>query len=270
MKKIAIIQARFTSSRLPGKVLMPIEGRPMLGWVVERVRRARSLDETIVATTTDASDDALAAYCEQADYAYRRGSLYDVLDRFYQIAHDVQAGVIVRITADCPFIDPAEIDRTVAEFLKTGADFAANRLPPPWKRTYPIGLDIEVSTFSALERAWREAQEPYQREHVMPYLYMNSPVFDVQGFQGFNGVQTGQFRVLYLNDAEDHGELRWTVDTAADLELVRRIAHHFAGRDDFTWREVLEYYNAQPELAEINADIVHKNVNDYDQRGYRG
>ncbi len=265
--KIAIIQARYTSSRLPGKVLMPIEGRPMLAWVVERVRRAHLVDETVVATTTDATDDALAAYCERAAYPYRRGSLYDVLDRYYQTARDYQADVIVRITADCPFIDPAEIDRTMRIFMDTQADFAANRLPPPWKRTYPIGLDTEVCTFAALERAWREAKESYQREHVMPYLYMNSPVFDAHEFKGFKELQSGQYRVIYVNDGGDYGDIRWTVDTAPDLELVRSIARHFAGRDDFTWREVLDLYLSRPELAAINAGIVHKTVHDVDGRG---
>lgn len=267
MKKVAIIQARFASSRLPGKVLMPIEGRPMLGWVVERVRRANCVDETIVATTTDASDDDLAAYCHRVGYPYYRGSLYDVLDRYYQTARDCRADVVVRITADCPFIDPQEIDHTVREFTNAGADFAANRLPPPWKRTYPIGLDTEVCTFAALEKAWQEASEPYQREHVMPYLYMHSPVFDAAAFEGFTGLSPGQYRVIYVNDGGDYGDLRWTVDTAADLELVRSIAHHFAGRDDFSWRDVLDFYLSKPELAEINAGIAHKTVHDVDDRG---
>lgn len=266
MKKIAIIQARYASSRLPGKVLMPIEGRPMLAWVVERVRRASLVDETVVATTTDATDDALAEYCERNAYPYRRGSLYDVLDRYYQTACDYRADAIIRITADCPFIDPAEIDRTIRVFMDSRADFAANRLPPPWKRTYPIGLDTEVCTFAALEKAWREAKEPYQREHVMPFLYMNSPVFDAQDFKGFSGLQSGQFRVIYVNDGGDYGDLRWTVDTASDLELVRKIARHFTGRDDFAWRDVLDFYLSRPALSEINADVVHKTVHDVDDR----
>jgi len=270
MKIIAIIQARFASSRLPGKVLMPIEDRAMLGWVVERVRRAECVDETVVATTTDVSDDALASYCERAKYPYQRGSPYDVLDRYYQTARQHQADAIIRITADCPFIDPQEIDHTVREFMNAQADFAANRLPPPWKRTYPIGLDTEVCTFAALERAWQEASEPYQREHVMPYLYMHAPVFDAATFKDFSGLHPGQFRVIYVNDAGEYGDIRWTVDTAADLKLVRSIAHLFAGRDDFSWREILDFYMSRPELAEINAGVVHKTVHDVDERNLSG
>ncbi|HEX9017549.1 MAG TPA: glycosyltransferase family protein, partial [Anaerolineaceae bacterium] len=171
MRTVAIIQARMSSSRLPGKVLLDIAGQPMLAHVVERTRRASSIDDVIVATTTDPSDDALAAFCSKRGYAVYRGSMFDVLDRFYGAARLARAEVIVRVTADCPVIDPAVVDQVVKAFHDQQADFACNRLPPPWHRTWPIGLDTEVCSFSGLERAWKEAVLPYEREHVMPFFY---------------------------------------------------------------------------------------------------
>ncbi len=243
-RTVAIIQARMTSTRLPGKVLQDIAGRPMLAWTVERARRATTLDDVTVATTTDLSDDPLEAYCREQGYPCARGSLNDVLDRYYQAAKQFGADVIVRLTSDCPLIDPDVIDTTVLRFRESGVDFAANRLPPPWKRTYPIGLDTEVCRFSALERAWTEAREKYEREHVMPYLYD----------------QPGRFRTLLVNTEPDYGHLRWTVDTPQDLEAVRGIVAALGNRDDFTWLDVLEITRRRPELRAINAGIHHKSL----------
>jgi len=242
---ILIIQARMGSTRLPGKVLKDIAGRPMLAWVVERARKAQSVTEVVVATTTEKSDDPIAAFCAQMGYACTRGSQNDVLDRYYQAARQFQADVVVRVTADCPLIDPAEIDHVVREFQQSGVDFAANRLPPPFGRTYPIGLDTEVCTFAALERTWREAKEPYQREHVMPYIYE----------------VPGRFKVLRVDHDPDYGDLRWTVDTAQDLELVRVIFERMAGRDNFGWLDVLELFQREPELARLNAGVGQKFYN---------
>jgi len=249
-RTVAIIQARMASSRLPGKVLLNISGQPMLGWVVERTKRARLLDEVGVATTVNESDDPIVEFCQVRGYPVYRGSEFDVLDRYYQAARFFRAEVVVRITADCPLIDWNVIDHTVRQFFEQGVDFAANRLPPPWKRTYPIGLDTEVCTFAALERAWHEAKEPFEREHVMPYLYD----------------QDGRFRVLVVHHDPDYGALRWTVDTPEDLEVIRRVFAYFKGRDDFGWLEVLKLFEQHPELAEINAQIQHKAATDIDER----
>src|SRR5512141_3008415 len=148
---IAIIQGRMSSSRLPGKILADIGGQPMLQRVFLRTSRATTVTETIFATTTDPSDDPVAEYCEVSGIPFLRGSLYDVLDRYYQAAIKMKADVVVRITADCPVIDPMLIDDVVNTVTSREFDFAANRLPPPWNRTYPIGLDTEVCTFAALE-----------------------------------------------------------------------------------------------------------------------
>lgn len=256
------------SSRLPGKVLLDIGGRPMLERVVERARRAGSLRQVVVATTVDPSDDPVERLCRERDYPCYRGSAQDVLDRYYQAARLFSAEIIVRITADCPLIDPQVIDRTVYAFLGLDVgdnaspglrglslsslpyDFAANRLPPPWGRTYPIGLDVEVCTFTALEQAWKEAVLPHQREHVMPFFYENPE----------------RFRILLVDHDKDYGALRWTVDTPQDLELLRRIYAHFEGRDDFSWLEVLALFERQPELRQINAQIQPKHYQAVDER----
>ena len=263
---IAIIQGRMASSRLPGKVLLDLGGKPMLGRVVERIRRAKKLDGFIVATTGDVSDDPVEGYCRQAGYPVFRGDMFDVLDRFYQAACQVKAEIIVRVTADCPVIDPALLDQTVDEFFRSAADFGANRLPPPWKRTYPIGLDVEVCTFQALERAWKEADQKFQREHVMPYFYEGIPAnaFDPTGNSLV--VSPRGFRVLLLNHQPDLGSLRWTVDTPEDLELMRQVYARFGGRDDFSWLDVLELFQREPELSRLNAGIHHKTAFDEDAR----
>ena len=274
----AIIQARMTSSRLPGKVMQDLAGEPMLVRVVERVRRAQRLDQVVVATTLDPTDDPLAELCQQRGIACFRGNMHDVLDRYYQTACMVKAEVIVRVTADCPLIDPQLIDHTVGVFLEPEAnvlcrtnisvsplpvdqrfpfDFVANRFPPPWQRTYPIGLDTEVCSFLALERAWKEAVQKHQREHVMPYLYDDIGIaFD----------QPSRFRVCRVDHIKDYGKLRWTVDTPPDLELVRLIFARFAGRIDFSWLEVLGLYENEPELAQVNSGTLHKTAFDIDTR----
>jgi spore coat polysaccharide biosynthesis protein SpsF len=184
--------------------------------------------------------------CSERGYAFYRGSHLDVLDRYYQAARQFEADVIVRLTADCPLIDPEVINHVVHEFLHQGVDFAANRLPPPLGRTFPIGLDVEVCKFGALERAWKEANLPYQREHVMPYLYE----------------QEGRFKILLVNHDPDYGHLRWTVDTPEDLEVIRRIFAHFNQSTDFSWTDILALYHSDPSLAAINAQVRHKGYRD--------
>jgi spore coat polysaccharide biosynthesis protein SpsF len=250
LRIVVIIQARMSSSRLPGKVLKDIAGKPMLVRVAERASRADLVDLVGIATTGNKSDDAIVELCHQQGYPVWRGSEFDVLDRFYQAAKSFQADVIVRLTADCPVIDPAVIDKTIQAFLDAGVDFAATRLPPPWKRTYPIGLDVEVCSLAGLERAWNEADQPYQREHVMPYFYD----------------QEGRFRILILNNDKDYGSMRWTVDTQEDLVLIRHIFERFPGRDDFSWQEILDLFQREPELADVNAHVRHKVGKEVDHR----
>lgn len=249
-RTVAIIQARMSSSRLPGKVLKDIAGQPMLLRVVERARRASAVDLVMVATTTDPSDDPIENLCREHGIACYRGSMFDVLDRFFGAARQAEADVIVRITADCPLIDPRVIDQVVEAFHSTGADFACNRLPPPWHRTWPIGLDTEVCSFQGLERAWKEAVLPYEREHVMPFFYD----------------QEGRFKVFVVEHEPDYGEMRWTVDTAEDLHLLREIFDRFGGGNAFTWEDVLHLVEREPQLALINAGIRHKIGTEVDSR----
>jgi spore coat polysaccharide biosynthesis protein SpsF len=294
--KLAIIQARMSSSRLPGKVMLDIAGQPMLQHVIRRAKRASLVDQVLVATTTDPSDDVVERLCLQQELACYRGNLTDVLDRFYQAALQQHADVVIRLTGDCPLLDPDLIDLTLLAFLDQPLsrdesnikqvmnkdasnfypfDFAANRLPPPWQRTLPIGLDVEVCTFGALERAWRQAGELHQREHVMPYVYegLSLQQLDrVEGGEWYRQRSTTPrgFRVVVLNHHPDYGSLRWTVDTQEDLEFVRQVYGHFEGQDGFSWQQVLALIEREPELTLINAGVMHKSAFDVDSRGKKG
>lgn len=207
-RRVAIIQARMSSSRLPGKVLMPIAGQPAILFMCERVRRARSIDTLCVATSVDPSDDALAACVEQAGIAVHRGSLDDVLDRFTAAARGHEAGLAVRLTGDCPLIDPELIDRVVALVAEAGFDYASNIDPP----TYPDGLDVEAMTMAALEQAAAEARLGSEREHVTLFIRNRQD----------------RFRAGLVSSPIDLSALRWTVDYADDLALVRRLAEGVA------------------------------------------
>ena len=272
---VAIIQGRMSSSRLPGKILADIAGQPMLQRVFVRTSRSASVSQTLFATTTDSSDDPVAEYCDFSGIPFTRGSLYDVLDRYYQTAKSAQADVVVRITADCPVVDPELIDDVVNTVISEQSsvnsepfDFVCNRLPPPYHRTYPIGLDIEACTFNALEQAWKKAKEPQHREHVMPYFYEG-----VQLITDNRLLETGTsprgYNIALLHHTTDFGGYRWTVDTPEDLEFMRQIYAHFNGRDDFLWKEVLDLVHDNPELMKINAGVQHKTLKDVDKRALK-
>lgn len=226
------------SSRLPGKVLAEVAGQPMLWHVVRRVRQARCLDEVVVATSSEPGDDAVAAFCQSIAVSHFRGSEGDVLDRYYQAARQYRAGAVVRITADCPLIDPQVIDRVVDEFVASGCDYAANII----HRTYPHGLDTEVCQFAALATAWRDAQLAFEREHVTPYLR-----------------DSGRFTLR--NVARDvplaPGYYRWTVDEARDLAFIRAVYRCLGTSDVFGWRTVVELVEAHAEIAALNAGVLH-------------
>lgn len=241
-KIIAIAQGRSGSQRLPRKILMPVEGEPMMARVIERLRRARSLSEVVVATTTDSDDDAVEELSATRGWNCFRGSHHDVLDRYYQAAKKYQADVVVRITCDCPLIEPEVVDRVVNAFVAQmpKVDYVSNVLEP---RTYPRGLDTEVFSFAALERSWREGKLPLHREHVTPYIYQNPQLFRMQA-------------VRHERDYSGH---RWTVDTVEDMELVRRIYGHF-GHDRFGWLEVLELLDQHPDWVAINRAIEQKKL----------
>ena len=237
MKVVAIIQARMGSSRLPGKVLEDIAGRSMLYRVVSRLRAAQLIDQLLVATTTLAKDDAIVEECQNCGVPSYRGDEGDVLDRYFRAAESGRADVVVRITSDCPLIDPEITDKTIRAFLREQPAYASNTLV----RTYPRGLDTEVISRSALTRAWREARQPYEREHVTPYI----------------AEHPADFQLLSVTGAEDYSAHRWTVDTLEDLAFVRAI---YSRHEDamFSWREVLKLLEREPELADLNRSVMQK------------
>ena len=202
---LAILQARMTSSRLPGKVMAPVLGEPMIGRQIERLRRSVQIDRLIVATSAEPSDDALAAYCLSLGLGVVRGALDDVLGRFATaLADHPDADVVVRLTADCPLADPVVIDAVIARHHAAGADYTSNTLGT---RTYPHGLDAEVVRAEVLLQAARLADDPYEREHVTPYIYRRPEVFRLAG----------------VTRRPSLARLRWTVDVADDLAFVRGV-----------------------------------------------
>jgi spore coat polysaccharide biosynthesis protein SpsF len=234
----AIIQARMSSTRLPGKVLLDLAGEPMLARVVERTRRAQTVDRVIVATTVEPVEDPIVELCRARGWNVFRGSRDDVLDRYYQAALADRADPIVRITSDCPLIDPTVIDRVTARVGGT-VDYASNINP---RRTFPRGLDVEAFSFAALSAAWHEDRDPSGREHVTPFLYRRPQRFCV---------------ALVESDRPETASHRWSVDTPEDYELLKRIYAEFPG-DDFTWEEVLTLLGRHPDWAEINRHIEQK------------
>jgi spore coat polysaccharide biosynthesis protein SpsF (cytidylyltransferase family) len=236
VKRLLVVQARMGSERLPGKVLLDVGGKTMLERVLARARRAARVDEAVVATTRLRRDDGLAEKALALGAAVHRGEEDDVLDRFYGAARERGADVVVRVTADCPLIDPSVIDKVVDAL--EGADFAANTL----KRTYPRGLDVEVCTFRALERAWREAKADHERAHVFPYIYGHPELFALRG----------------VEEPDDHSGMRWTVDTPEDLAFVRGVYQGFGGDDRMEWRRVAGWLREHPEVAAMNGGVRQK------------
>ena len=239
MKIIAIVQARMGSTRLPGKVLKDLAGRTVLERVVSRVERCRLVQETIVATSTNPADDRIVEECARLRVRVFRGSETDVLDRYFRAAEAAAAQAIVRITSDCPLIDPELSDRTVQAFLDERADYASNVL----ERTYPRGLDTEVMMLEALRIAFHEAKAAPQREHVTPFLYQHPE----------------RFRLVSVKGERDYSQHRWTLDTPEDLEFLQAVYARL-GDEAFTWQDALRLVEDKPGLTEINRGVVQKTV----------
>jgi len=232
IKTVALIQARMTSSRLPGKVLKDIGGCPMLLRVVDRAKQAKNIDIVAVITSMHESDDAIEQCCNENGVQVFRGNLDDVLDRYYQAAIHFQADNIVRITADCPLLDPAISDLVVVTFKNGDYDYVSNTI----ECTYPDGLDTEVFRFDALKRAWQLANLKSEREHVTAYIYKHPELF----------------RLGIVMHSEDYSELRWTVDNQADLDFVRSVYANFDS-NHFGMTEILRFMEEHPEVSSINA-----------------
>ena len=240
MNVAAIIQARMASTRLPGKVLAEVGGRSMLEQVCRRVARAETIGRVLVATTTEPADEAIVAECGRIGLECFRGSEADVLDRYCRAAEAAEADVVVRITSDCPLIDPGVIDEVAGRFLAERPDYASNTLT----RTWPRGLDTEAIAATALARAGRQATEPHQRSHVTPYVYEHPEAF----------------RLLEVRGPGDNGDARWTVDQPEDLRFVREVYRRLGGSVTFTWEDVMGLVAREPALAEINRDVHQKSI----------
>jgi spore coat polysaccharide biosynthesis protein SpsF len=239
----AIVQARMGSTRLPGKALVDIAGMSMLARVIDRTRRCRLIQRIVIATTVKPHDDAIVEHAREIGVDVYRGDEEDVLDRYYQAALTFPCDVVVRITSDCPLLDPGIADQVVRPLLLPGSviDYRANTL----ERTYPRGLDVEAVPFTTLERVWRDARSFHERAHVFPHVYEHPEKFVLSG----------------MSDPVDRSYMRWTVDTAEDLAFVRAIYAELATRE-FSWLDVLRVIDAHPGLLEINAQVRQKSAHD--------
>jgi spore coat polysaccharide biosynthesis protein SpsF (cytidylyltransferase family) len=235
MNVVAIIQARMSSARLPGKVLMPLANKLVLGHIVERLSYCKMIDKIVIATSNDASDDLVSDYCKNKNIDFYRGSLDDVLDRYYQVGKIHHADPIVRITGDCPVIDPVVVDAVITGFLSGEYDLYG------LGGKFPDGLDCSVFSFSAIEKAWKEAKLLSEREHVGPYIENNPHLFRNGALELFQGL----------------AQHRWTLDEPNDYKLLSKIFNELYRPDSpFLTHEVLQFIQNNPKLSAINSKIV--------------
>lgn len=234
MNTVAIIQARMSSSRLPGKILMELAGKPMLLNILERVSRAKKIDKIVVATSNEQTDDEVESFLKKHDYNCFRGNLNNVLDRFYHCAKKYDSNIVVRLTADNALVDPGIIDEAIDVFRKENVDYLY------YKASLPLGMCIEVFSFDALEKAYSEATNLECLEHVTPYIRNNTHLFKV---------------LNYKNAAEEnHSGLRFTMDTKEDFEFVSNIYNQFSS-NDFSYKDVMGVLSSHPDWVMINANV---------------
>jgi len=253
MKVTAIIQARMGSSRLPGKVLMDIAGKPMLEHIVERLKKCQRLDEIIIATTNLPEDKILLKFANERGYKISTGSAYDVLSRYLKVAHEAETDYIVRICADCPLIDPEVVDKIIKKHLNSeNVDYTSNCI----KRTFPLGLDAEIFSTEVLEKEERLAKEAYCREHVTIFIREHPEIFSLQNFEA-----RGILRMP---------SLRLTVDTPEDMRLIRVIySELYDGINIVDIKKVIRLFKLRPELRDINIHIKQKSEREVDERYFR-
>lgn len=243
MKTVITIEARMLSSRLPGKVLLPILGKPMLELMIERLRRVKQADAIVIATTVDPSCDPIEELAHRLGVGCLRGSEDDVLDRVLQAARSADADLIVETTGDCPLIDPGVIDRIIEEFHAREVDYSANVLRPTW----PRGLDVQVFPRAVLERVASLTQDPADREHVSLYIYEHPEIFRL------HNVESGL--------APEIADLRLTVDTPQDFDLISRIyGALYPTQPDFRIADILKVLDAHPDWRDLNREIRQKAV----------
>ncbi|MEY9979961.1 cytidylyltransferase domain-containing protein [Lysinibacillus sp. RC79] len=241
MKIVGIVQARMSSTRLPGKVLKEVNRKPLLAYQIERMRKSSLIDELVIATTPNGNDDIIRL-CDKLDVSYYIGSESDVLARYYEAAKKYEADVIVRMTSDCPLIDPKIIDNVIQYYIDRQCDYASNTQV----RTFPRGMDTEVFSIKSLENAYLNANLEYEREHVTPYLYLNPSQFNIK---------------QYIQSDADDSQLRLTVDTSEDFDLISKLISKLYPIDEnFNLSMILEELKNNPELVKINKHIVQKKL----------
>jgi len=239
MKIVAIIQARMGSSRLPNKVMMPISETPILGWMIERVSACSEIDEIVIATTTSRQDDLIANFFQGSGCSIFRGSEHDVLDRYYRAAKKFNADLIVRITGDCPLLDPRILKEMIEYFLSERPDFLSNSEPLP--SSWPDGMDISIITIEALTKAWLSSRKPSEREHVTFYFW-NNP---------------NQFKCRRIEHIPDLSNYRITLDYEEDFELIKRVIENFGAKDseklkNISMDQIINFIKDDPGLYKIN------------------
>lgn len=236
-KVVAIIQARVSSTRLPGKVLLDIQGQTVLEHIIKRVSHSKLIGQIVIATTIKKEDLAIVKLCADNGKTIYRGSENDVLDRFYQASMLFGAIHIVRITADCPLIDPGVIDEIITLHLKNSADFTSNTI----NETYPDGLDAEVFTFHALKKTWENAKLNSEREHVTIYMKKNP----------------ADFKLCSLEYSMNLSDKRWTLDEQRDYEFIKIIYQNLYQKDKlFDMSDILDFLQSHPEVEKINSGII--------------
>ncbi len=243
MRTVIIVQARMTSTRLPGKILKRVLGKTLLEYQYERLRRVRHADEIVIATTTNEMDQPIVEWCERLGAACFRGSEHDVLARYHGAAVQYRADIVVRVTSDCPLIDPIVIDQVIGYYLDhiASCDYVSNCQ----MRTYPRGMDVEVFSRQALNEAFAEAIEPTEREHVTPFIYHHPE----------------RYRLASITFTENQSHHRWTVDTPEDFELVEKILTEiYPARPSFTLTDLLDLLRQHPDWAGINAHVEQKKL----------
>jgi spore coat polysaccharide biosynthesis protein SpsF len=233
---VAIIQARMGSTRLPGKVLLDLGGKSVLGHVISRIRAVANVNQVVVATTVQAADEAIVREARRHGALSYRGSEQDVLARYYEAAREQKAEAVVRITSDCPLIDSQLVEHMVARFLAEEVDYLSNAM----KRTYPRGMDTEVFSMAGLEQAFREAKTPAEREHVTPYFYRHPELF----------------RLADHLAAKDHSRYRLTLDTPEDWQLIQAVVTALGV--DASLQQVVDYLDRHPAVAALNAGVEQK------------
>ena len=244
---VCIIQARMGSTRLPGKVMMKIREKPILYYVINQVRQSKKLDNVVIATTTLTEDTQIMNYVKLLQENIFRGDPENVLDRYYQCAKEYNADIIVRITADCPLIDPRIIDKCISEFENGDFDYLSNTIKKEndvWNyhhNGFPIGIALEVFTFNALKKAKTEAKKPSEKEHVSPYMVNNSNLFKLGNIE---------------ND-ENQSDIRLTVDHKIDFDLIQIIIEHFKECKYFSMDQLVSFLNKNPQLKQMNSNISH-------------